>query len=1064
MQAWEDPKGYGVNRLAARAWFLPYPEEERALEGIRGLKWDSPWVLWLDGIWKFGFFAGPGECPAGFEAEHFDDTAWGSIAVPGCWQMQGYGRPQYTNLTYPFPVNPPYVPSENPTGIYRRKFVLPEEFEGKQVRIRFEGVDSYFEVYVNGREVGRGMGSRLPAEFDITELVRPASKGENTLVVRVLQWSAGSYLEDQDMWWLSGIFRSVSLVAFPKVQVGDVQIKTVLDKGYRDAELVCRVKLENLGRRGVEGWRVEMRLWDEQGRAVLERAVRKTVGLKAGEKKEVELRAGVRNPAKWTAETPNLYRLVVALKDEEGRTVMAVPQRVGFRQVEIREGVLRINGRAVKFKGVNRHEFHPDLGRTVPVEVMVQDILLMKRHNINAVRTSHYPDDPRWYDLCDVYGIYLIDECDLETHGFIELPQRWEGNPPDDPQWEGACVDRMVRMVERDKNHPSVVIWSLGNESDLGRAHFAMKEAAKAIDGTRPIHYEGDQWLKCTELYSRMYAHVEECHRICQAKEPIVRWPQGREKIELPPEVYGRMPFILCEYAHAMGNGPGGLKEYWEAIYRYERFCGAFVWEWIDHGIRSRTADGREYFAYGGDFGDVPNDGNFCIDGLVFPDRRPSPGLIELKKVIEPVQTEVVDARQGRVRITNRYDFLGLGHLEACWSVYVDGGVTASGRMDLPEVAPGRSVVVRLPAKVREAVEGGRGRSVWVGISYRLKQTTLWADAGHEVAWGEYEVPRDVGAAEKGGGARAEKEAELKVVEEGAMVRVEGAGFGVEFDRVSGLLTRWEHEGRVLVERGPRLNLWRAPTDNDGGCRGGLQVQWRQQGLDRLLYRLEGFEVKKEGGRVRVEVAEYVGAGGRNLGVRCWYEWQVLGDGRLVLRVRGEPVGTWATTWPRIGVQMRVPGRLDLVSWFGPGPGESYVDTRMAQRLGVWKSDVDGLFTPYVFPQENGNRIDVRWLSLTEVGGAGLLVVGRPTFNFSAHWYETGDLDRARHLYELVKRPYITLNLDYAQTGIGSASCGPGPWKQYELRPQAFDYRLVLGPIDRNREDAFIKMREAEGM
>ncbi|MEI8243390.1 MAG: glycoside hydrolase family 2 TIM barrel-domain containing protein, partial [bacterium] len=581
MHPWETIGNFGINRLAPRAWFTPYADGETA---ARGGNVASTRVQSLNGAWKFHYAAMPLAAPEGFAKPAFDDAAWDTLPVPSCWQMHGYGRPHYTNVIYPFPVDPPRVPTENPTGSYRRTFVVPESWDGLQIRLRFDGVDSCFEAHVNGHCVGMGMGSRLPHEFDIT---RQVTAGVNTLAVRVWQWSAGSYLEDQDMWWLSGIFREVSLVAMPRVQIADLYVVTDLDDKCQDAVLRVETAVANLGGDAAAG-QLELRLCDAAGVKVA--AAKAAVGVAAGATAAVALQMKVAAPRKWSAEDPYLYQLIATLCDAAGNVLMAAPQRVGFRQVEIADGQIRVNGKKIFFRGVNRHEHHPDLGRTIPLDTMIQDILLMKRHNINAVRTSHYPDDPRWYDLCDQYGIYLIDECDLETHGF-GMPdwKSWSGNPLGDPQWEAPIVDRMQRMVLRDRNHPSVVIWSLGNEAGFGCNHAKMKAAANALDPTRPIHYEGDYFMEVADMYSRMYPAPGECEQICKAAGDHKVWGDQL----LLRDRYARKPFILCEYAHAMGNGPGNLKEYWEIIYREPRFAGAFVWEWIDHGIRAvRAADG----------------------------------------------------------------------------------------------------------------------------------------------------------------------------------------------------------------------------------------------------------------------------------------------------------------------------------------------------------------------------------------------------------------------------------------------------------------------------------------
>ncbi len=1074
MNSWENSSNFGVNRLDPRAWFTPYADTDRARSMRAG---DSTLVQSLNGAWKFHYATQPLTAPEGFEKPAFDDSAWDTLPVPSCWQMLGYGRPHYTNVQYPFPVDPPRVPTENPAGSYRRTFVVPEAWDGMQIRLRFDGVDSCFEVHLNGHFVGMGMGSRLPHEFDVTKRVKP---GVNVLAVRVYQWSAGSYLEDQDMWWLSGIFREVSLVALPTVQIADLYIVTDLDEQCRDAVLRVETAVANLGGDDAAG-HLELRLCDDAGVKVA--SAKTAVGLAAGAAAAVALKMKVAAPRKWSAEDPYLYQLVATLRDADGNVRMAVPQRVGFRKVEICDGQIRVNGRKVYFRGVNRHEHHPDFGRAVPLETMVRDILIMKRHNINAVRTSHYPADPRWYDLCDQYGLYLIDECDLETHGFSGSDWSWSANPLDDPRWEAPIVDRMRRTVIRDRNHPSVAIWSLGNEAGFGCNHRKMKSAANAIDPTRPIHYEGDYGMEVADMYSRMYPSLEECQRISKA-EGDFKMHSGRI---LPYDRYAHKPFILCEYAHAMGNGPGNLKEYWDLIYREPRFAGAFVWEWIDHGIRAvrgpdglarvagergsrfrvqgsgngclavtadtknemaglpepRTLPPDTFFAYGGDFGDQPNDGNFVIDGLIFPDRTPSPAMAELKQMLAPVLTESLNAAKGQVRITNRHMFSGLDLLAAHWKLLADGEVVQNGALPLPRIAPFHSATVTVPFELPR----GDGREFVLEIDYTLKSDTPWAAQGHEVAFAQVPVraarPVAVGPAIVGSRHLPQ------VAETRGAITIVSPSFELVFCKATGILRHWNVNGQPLLVRGPVPNFWRAPTDNDGGKRGcGVQKEWREHGLHALQHHVESVEVvAADDGASRVVVKTRVAGPVVKVGIACEQVYTVQPDGTLTLEFSGAPWGEWKTIWPRIGLQLRLPSALSNMCWYGRGPGESYGDSRNGQRLGRWRATVDELFTSYIFPQENGNHTETRRVAALDPYGRGLLAAAERPFDFSAHWYDTLDLDKAEHTYDLVKRDFVTLNLDSAQTGLGSNSCGPRALPPYELKPQGFRFVLKLAPV-----------------
>ncbi len=1023
MHDWENHRLPHLNRLSARAGGVPYPGPDAALAGESGAR-----VLSLNGPWRFYYAASPFEAPQDFHAAAYDVTGWAEIPVPSNWQMLGYGRPQYTNVPYPFPVDPPRIPTENPTGCYRRDVEVPADWDGRRLFLLFDGVDSAFHVWVNGVPVGFSKGSRLPAEFDVTECMRP---GRNVVAVKVYQWSDGSYCEDQDMWWLSGIFRGVRLIARPPVQIWNHRVQTHFDADYGDATLAVDIDLRNAGD-AAAGLAVEVSLLDADRTIVCGRTA--VVDVPERETARTSLALEVASPRKWSAETPFLYTLMLTLRDTGGAVLETIATRVGFRQVDIIEGVFHVNGVPVKLKGVNRHEFHTDHGRAIPVEAMREDLLIMKRHNINAVRTSHYPNDPAFYDLCDELGIYVLDECDLETHGFTYFPQ-WKGNPSNDPAWEDALVDRMVRMVERDKNHPCVLIWSLGNEAGQGCCnHRAMAAAARAIDPARPIHYEGDFPLQVCDIMSHMYASVDTITQIAKGEYEITY------TTEPICQDYRKMPFVLCEYAHAMGNGPGGLLEYWEAIYAYPRLMGGFIWEWADHGIRRHTEDGREYFAYGGDFGDEPNDGHFVCDGLVLPDRRPSPGLIEYKKIIEPVTVEAIDLMQGRFRITNRYDFRGLDHLRLAWSLTVDGEVVDGGRAPIPAVAPHETGELALPADIFAGLAEG---TCFLNLSFTLAQDEPWAPKGHEVAWAQFRLPIATAAARPS----STENAPVSVEREGTLLRVRGREFTITFDAVRGAICSWTAGGVNLIETGPRLDFWRAVIDNDAGI---PATAWRGAHLDKLEQRIDGFDVEEpDPDTVRVTVAARIAPPVSNIGYACTYVYTICGDGALHIACSGVPEGQWPESLPRIGLVMALPKTFDNVTWFGRGPGECYPDSKQAGRFGRYEMTVDDLYFPYVFPQENGNRADVSWATFDNGQGAGLRVEGDPTINFSAHRFTAHDLDKAAHPFELVPRPEIALHLDYRQTGLGSASCGPGVLPQYVLRPEPFTFAVRLMPYSR---------------
>ncbi|MET9968981.1 glycoside hydrolase family 2 TIM barrel-domain containing protein [Streptomyces sp. NPDC006356] len=936
----------GTGALAPRAWY--------ATSDAKSLS--------LNGSWRFRLSATADAEDDSFAEEGYDAGDWAEVTVPGHWVLQGdgaFGSPIYTNHLYPFPVDPPHVPTENPTGDHVRVFDLPTDWpaDGGAV-LRFDGVESCARIWLNGTELGEFKGSRLPHEFAVAELLKPAG---NVLAVRVHQWSAGSYLEDQDQWWLPGIFRDVTLLHRPPGSAGDFFVHASYD--HTTGEGTLRVDSDVDGRVSVPALDIDVA---------------------TGEPVTVAVEP-------WSAETPKLY---------DGELVMAgerVPLRIGFRTVVLEDGLVKVNGKAILFKGVNRHEWHPEKGRALDLETMREDVLLMKRYNLNAVRTSHYPPHPAFLDLCDEYGLWVIDECDLETHGFTE--QAWRDNPVDDDRWTPALLDRAARMVERDKNHPSIVFWSLGNEAGTGRGLTAMAEWIHGRDPERLVHYEGDWDCRDTDVYSRMYASHEEVERIGQSLDG------GTSKRR-------ELPFIQCEYGHAMGNGPGGIADYQQIFERYERLQGGFIWEWIDHGVKHPELG----YAYGGDFGEELHDGNFVCDGLIFPDRRPSPGLVEYKKVIEPVRIEG-DGTGGAVRVTNAYDFADLSHLEFEFSYAVDGFPTGAHTLTVPPLAPGESAEVKLPT----AEPDGGGDEVSWTVRALLAEDTAWGAKGHEVAWGQETVaPR----------TPVTVAASARPVREERLITLGPASFDVRSGAPRTICG--------LDVTGLRLDVWRATTDNDDGAswqddtRYG--VLWRKLGLHRMQHRLDAVELGDDALTVRTRVAPAAA----EVGLRTVYRW--TSDGTLLkLTVSVTPEGDWTVPLPRLGIRFGLPAdAADTVLYFG-GSGEAYPDTRAASKLGQWLTGIEDLQTPYVRPQENGARADVRWAEL-----GGLRIEGDPEFWFSARRWTNEQLDAARHLTDLTPGDTLWVNLDHGQHGIGSQSCGPGPLPQYFLKAEPAEFSFVF--------------------
>jgi len=1113
---WENPQIVGRNKQPAHATLLPYADINSALTGERN---NSPYFRLLNGDWQFHFASTPVAAPEDFFQPDFDSHEWDVIPVPSNWQMLGYGIPRYLAADYAFDKsNPPHVQEDtNETGSYLTTFTIPEDWQGRQVFIVFDGVDSAFYLWVNGKQVGYSQDSRLPAEFDLTPYIHP---GENTLAARVYRWSDGSFLEDQDIWFLSGIFRDVYLVATPRVHVRDFWVQTELDAHYHDAVLKLRVHVKNYAETAAEGYQVEASLFDPDSQR-MDWNVAVPVQAKAGEEITLELARDIANPKKWDGEHPNLYVLLIQLKDARGNLLEVEQCRVGFRAVGIRDGKILVNGAPIYFRGVNRHEHDPVRGHAITVESMIEDILLMKRFNINAVRTCHYPDDTRWYDLCDQYGIYLIDEPNVESHG---LWDKFTKNP----EWQLAFMERGNRMVERDKNHPSIIIWSLGNESGEGPNHAAMADWIHQHDPTRPIFYDAGDRAPYLDILSKMYPKLDVLARAAQ----------------LPGET---RPFIMCEYAHAMGNSPGNLKEYWEVIEAHPRLRGGFIWDWVDQGIRQVSEDGKEWYAYGGDFGDEPSSLSFCCNGIVFPDRSLHPAMWEVKKVYQPVRMETIDLSTGKVVVINRYSFSDLSGLDITWKLTSGEHILQSGRLPKLYTSPAEREIVTIPF---EKPELDPGAEYWLTLSLALAEETVWAEKGYEVAWEQFKVPWDVPEIPA---TPEEGQPALELIETLDQVKVNSKDFKLIFDKPSGTIASWRYKETELIQRGPKINFWRAPTENDLNTWGDERaaIRWREVGLDQLeecvsklsvtqpspqvtqilvesiialrpeaklpepptpeekLQELEMglnwlldenllltlcarlnvpdeslpgetkepkirgllqwavatdrlFDLVKGVYDLLIEVEmpvsdqlqEVVAAGKMDLDAppkpsarfHCDYVYTILSSGEVSVETHVLP-DEGLPFLPRIGLQMHLPEGYDQVAWYGRGPHETYVDRKEGAQVGVYRASVDEQFVPYIFPQENGNKTDIRWVMLANADGIGLHASADRLLEVSVHHYAPEDLTAARHPYQLVRRPEVVLHLDYGQSGLGSASCGPGRLEKYRLQPEEFRYSVRLRPF-----------------
>ena len=1024
---WEDPAVFAENREPPRASFTPFATRAGALNGRPDA---SPLRLSLNGDWRFHWVPRPDERPRDFFEEDFDASGWAVISVPGNWEFEGHGYPVYRDEFYSFPPNPPDIPDDdNPVGSYRRTFELPADWDGREVFLHFDGVYSAFFVWVNGERIGYSEGSRTAAEFRLTDAMRP---GTNVVAVEVYRWSDGSYLESQDFWRVSGIDRDVYLVAMPPTYLRDFFAEATLDDAYEGGLLRLTVNVANRGLGTAGAHEVRYELLDPDGQALW--AEPRTISLDVPPGGEA---AGtgtivVERPRQWTAETPSLYRLVMSLVGPEGEVGEVVSARVGFRRVDVVDGLLTVNGRPIVVRGVNRHEHDPDRAHVVDEASMIEDIRLMKQLNINAVRAAHYPNVPRWYELTDEYGLYVVDEANIESHGMgFEPGVTLAGRP----EWLASHMDRTVRMVERDKNHASIVVWSLGNEAGDGENFDSTAAWIRARDPSRPILYEPSGERDNIDIVAPMYVRPYWLERYARS---------GGEK-----------PFLLVEYAHAMGNSVGNLADYWKVIDAHPQLQGGFIWDWVDQAMRATDERGREYWAYGGDFGPagVPTDGNFLVNGLVSADRRLHPHAWEVKKVYQPVRFSALDLAAGRITVENLYAFRDLTGLAGRWEVLADGEAVASGALPALTAPPGGvdTVALGLPRIGGVWEEGGARVAALPGVEYLLNVTLRSREdaplvpAGHVVAWDQFKVRRErpIEASPPG--------AVLSASETKSDVLVSGSDFTLRFDRASGILASLEVRGRELLHSGPAPNFWRAPTDNDYGS--GFPVRsgvWRFAGRPPARH-LDSMTVVRSPAGFRVSVTSHFSL--RAIGARYTLAHDIHRDGTVAISAHLTGVDEDLPEMPRFGTVLTLPGDLGQVEWYGRGPHENYWDRRAGAAVGRYSAPVSTLAHPYVRPQETGTRTDTRWVALTDGSGTGLLVTGLPTVSFSALPYTLEDLDAGerkaqRHWAELLPRDEVTLHVDHRQQGVGGDdSWGAVPHHEYTLWPGDMAFRYLLRPL-----------------
>lgn len=1044
---WENHHVLQINREPARAAFTPFHAQK------------GDCSICLDGTWKFRWTPVPDERIVEFYQTDFNDKDWVGFPVPANWEVNGYGTPIYVSAGYPFKIDPPRVMGEpkvdyttykerNPVGQYRRSFQLPAGWEARgQTFLRFEGVMSAFYVWINGERVGYSQGSMEPSEFNITNYLHA---GENQIALEVYRYSDGSYLEDQDFWRFGGIHRSIHLLHTPDIRIRDYAVRTLpVSTDYQD--FILQIDPQFSVYRGMTGKGTTLQgvLKDASGReiATLKGDVEDILDLEhkagrmnewypqRGPRKLGRMSATIKSPKRWTAETPYLYKLHLTLLTAEGEVIEQVEQSVGFRSVEIRNGQLLVNGAPVRFRGVNRHEHDPRTARVMSEERMLQDILLMKQANINAVRTSHYPNVSRWYELCDSLGLYVMDEADIEEHGL-------RGTLASTPDWHAAFLDRAVRMAERDKNHPSIVMWSMGNESGYGPNFAAISAWLHDFDPTRPVHYEGAQGAggepdpKTVDVISRFYTRVKQ-----EYLNPGIAEGEDKERaenarwerlLEIAERTNDNRPVMTSEYAHSMGNALGNFKEYWDEIYSNPRMLGGFIWDWVDQGIYKTLPDGRIMVAYGGDFGDKPNLKAFCFNGLLMSDRETTPKYWEVKKVYSPVELRV---ESGELRVTNRNHHTDLSQYRCLWTLSIDGKQKDQGEITLPEVAPGESETIPLPVSIAGKKASAKATSdLRLTISFILKRDALWAKAGHEVAWEQFCIQEGALLSSK-----LENRGRLKVRADEEHLSISGSGFSIQWEKnATGSLTSLTYHGKEMLAHPadfplqPVTQAFRAPTDNDKSFGNWLAKDWSLHQMDNPRISLDSFkhEVREDGAViVRVQTRNRYKEGA----IVTTSLYTILSDGIIDLKTTFQPQGILPEL-PRLGIAFCLSSDYNTFIWQGRGPQDNYPDRKTSAAVGLWKGSVADQYMHYPRPQDSGNKEEVRLLMLTDRHGKGIRVDAvEDVFSASALHYTAQDLYKETHDCNLKPRSEIILSLDAAVLGLGNSSCGPGVLKKYAI-------------------------------
>ncbi|MEO1414974.1 MAG: glycoside hydrolase family 2 TIM barrel-domain containing protein [Bacteroidota bacterium] len=1058
LNAWQDQREISFQKLAPRASFTPLandeehqPEDESA----------SSRVQLLNGTWEFILLNHPDEIPWSTiqnqtPSEELVKYKPGNIEVPGNWQLQGYGQPTYRNIVHPFEANPPFIPEEvNETGWYRRTFTLKPSVQQEEMILHLAGAQSACYIYLNGKYIGYSEGSMTPAEFDITQSVKKT--GQNRLDIVVIRWSDGSYLEDQDFWRISGLHRDVYIMGRPSVYLRDYAAWPALDAAFEDAILKVDLELKLAQTVEAETGTATVQLYELSGDTLAQHFFPFELGPRA-KSSFLTHSFTLSSPQKWTAETPYLYGLKIQLSNDQGKVTEVIHRKVGIRAVDISQGQLRVNGRPVLLQGVNRHEFHPIKGRTLTREDMMADIRLLKQHNFNAVRTAHYPNDPRWYALCDEYGIYLMDEANIESH-YLDVYEN--ESPAEDTSWARAFIDRGVSMLARDKNHPSIIMWSLGNETGLGINHDLMAAEMRKLDQSkRPIHYEGlstnfavSKALKFNPVHViRMARHADEkiaLNFTDQRPASAFDFNSGMylspQDITLIMEQDSARPTILCEYAHAMGNSTGNFLEYWEAFRKHPRLQGGFIWDYMDQGIQQTADNGSIYYAYGGDFGDQSPDSNFCINGIVWPNRQPKPAMQEIKYAQQNIRIKASRTPTGIVvlRLQNDYTFMDLDNHTIHWELQQEGKIIKNGKDPIYRLPPGSEKSLRIDTK--SYLENyDPEKDLWLDVSIKLNTATPWAKADHEVAWNQALV--------KKGTVRnpAYPEGiEARMADRKGLLIFNGKDFEIVLDKETGYITEWTYKRNPLLTQGPQLNIWRAPTDNDKGgnpLNPGFASAWKKKQIQETESKVKDIQITTyKDFHWLVEIESQVKAGKLKADLRMQYRIYTNGKVELELTMDRKQ----ALPLPKVGTEIRLPVQMNRFTWYGLGPEPTYPDRLAGGRMNVYQATVKEDFVPYIRPQDYGNKANVQWAEIQDAQGVGLRIQGE-NLNLSVSPYSLKDLGQALHVPELEEAPYTRLNVDGFMMGVGGdLSWFPVTHKEYLLEQSSFSYKYTLEPLSK---------------